>query len=191
MDGLKGLSFRDNSSSDFIKFKADEVVKLRVFTTDPVVYNSTYTNKLTGEVKISTKYVFSVWNYSEDRAMILDATATIARGIHELHTDDDYGEDVTQIDIKITPTGELLERRYSINVLPKAQTLTVEQEEAVKTLDSKLSSIKKDGIRASEANAGREVPQPDNESPQPKQPPKDVVIEDIGDEPINLDDIPF
>lgn len=38
-------------------------------------------------------------------------------------------------------------------------------------------------------NSSAPAPSPSNEKPEKKS--KDVVVEDIGDEPINLDDIPF
>jgi single-strand DNA-binding protein len=42
-------------------------------------------------------------------------------------------------------------------------------------------------------SAGLSAPAPTEDKPKPSKKPKkdDVVIEDIGDEPINLDDIPF
>lgn len=174
-DGLSNLDFK-GGSSDFIKFVADKPIKLRVLTLNPLVSNNSYTNEKTGEVTVSTKYGFAVWNYTEDRAMILNATPSIAQTIHRLHTDEDYGEDVTKLDIKIEPTGEMLERRYTINVLPKSQKLTDEQETAVLELDGKLDSIIKNGIRADEYNEGKR-----------NKAPEDEIIEDDGT-PIDLGD---
>jgi single-strand DNA-binding protein len=44
---------------------------------------------------------------------------------------------------------------------------------------------------AKDAPAGKDKPKPSNAAKSAKAKKDDVVIEDIGDEPINLDDIPF
>lgn len=166
---LGNLKFE--TTGDFIKFKADKPIKLKVLSINPLISNNEYTNKETGEVSVSTKYAFAVWNYTEDKAMILNATPSIAQTIHKLHIDPDYEEDITKLDIKITPTGEMLERRYEVNVLPKAQTLTKEQEAAVAELDSKLDSIIKNGIRADQFNRG--------ENKEPEYSESEIPSEDI------------
>lgn len=177
---LANLKFE--STSDFIKFKADSPVKLRVLSVNPLIHDNTYTDTKTGEVTVSTKYAFAVWNYTSDRAMILDATPSIAQNIHRLHTDEDYGEDVTKLDIKIEPTGEMLERRYAINVLPSPQTLSTAQVKAVNELDDKLPSVIKNGIRAEEYNSGKRPKQElDEIAPMPSD----------EDAPIDLDDVPY
>jgi len=149
---LSRLKFE--GTSDFIKWRADVPQKLRVISVNPVIHENSYTDPKTGETSVSTKYAFAVWNYTEDRAMILDASPSIAKEIHRFHTDIEYGEDITQQDIRITPTGEMLERRYSIDVLPKAQKLNIDQETAANDLDKKLDTVIKNGIRAEDYNNG-------------------------------------
>lgn len=171
----------------FLKFKAGEPVTLRVLTTDPVVRSVEYRNKETDEVEsISTKFAFVVYNFTAGKAQILDASAAMARKIGELHTDPDFGANIKKVDIKISPTGEKLERRYDIQVLPKANTLTNEMiKEAQKiNLDE---AVEGDRMSFYESNPGHEAAKATTASIKGE----DVVIEDIGDEPINLDDIPF
>lgn len=163
VDGLKNLKFSEGVS-DWIKFKADNPVKLRILGVNPVISDNSYTDDKTGEVSFSTKYAFAVWNYTEERAMILNATPSIARTIQKLHNDPDYGEDITKVDIKVEPTGEMLERRYAVNVLPKAQKLTEDQEKAVFELDEKLDNIIKNGIRADEYAEGKRPERPDKDA---------------------------
>lgn len=152
-DALSSLQFKDNSSSDgggFIRFKADVPVKLRVFTTNPTIHVNQY-----GKEQIS----FAVWNYDEDKAMILSKGPSIAKQLSAIHVDEDFGEDITKLDIKITPTGEDLNREYSINVLPKAQELTEKQVDELEELDKNLDKILKNSIRADAYNRGeRPVP---------------------------------
>lgn len=151
VDALKGIRLKDGNSEGglFIKFKADEPIKLRVFSTNPVVANDPFGN---------TRYNFAVWNFSEAKPMILSAGAIITRAISELHGDEDYGADVTAIDIKISPTGEKMERRYSVQVLPKPAHLDPKDAESVETLDKDLEKFVKNGIRAEEYNNGGELP---------------------------------
>lgn len=147
-DALSNLQFKEGNGeggSEFIKFKAGESVKVRVFTTNPTIHINNY-----GKEQIS----FAVWNWDEDKAMILSKGPSIARQISHLHQDDDFGADITLVDIKILATGEGMDREYSINVLPKAQDISDAQIEALKELDAKLSTIFKGSVRAEEYNNG-------------------------------------
>lgn len=176
-DGLRGLKFKEGGSNDFIKFKGGEDVKLRVFTTNPVVHENVY------EDSVSTKYAFAVWNYNENRPMILDATASITKGISQLHSDEDYGQDVTLLDLKVIVTGEMLERRYNINVLPpNKKGVSAEEWAAVEELDGKLDTIIKNGVRADKYNDGVRPTTAASHN---------IEHEEIGDEPISLENIPF
>ena len=152
-DGLRNLQFRENSSNNsFIKFQAEKPLKLRVYTTNPLISKDKYGN---------TKYSFSVWNYEEGRAMVLSKGTSIAKPLAQLHKDEDYGADITKQDIKITPTGEELERRYTINVLPKAQQLDEKAIQDLASLDGNLEKIIENGIRADQFNEGAELPEPE------------------------------
>ncbi len=150
-DALRNIRLKSGGESGglFIKFAADEPIKLRVFTTNPIVANDSFGN---------TRYNFAVWNFTEAKAMILSAGAIITRAISELHSDEDYGADVTAVDIKISPTGEKMERRYSVQVLPKASNLDTKDAETVVELDKDLEKYVKNGIRAEEYNNGGELP---------------------------------
>lgn len=156
-DGLGNLKFEE-SQGKWLKFKADTPIKIRVWSTNPVVHDNSYTDPKTNEVSVSTKYAFAVWNFVLGREQILDAGATITKRISELHQDDDFGADITSIDLKVMPTGELLERRYTVTPLPKATQLTPEQEKALAALDKSLDEEITNGVRASAYNDGFELP---------------------------------
>lgn len=162
----------------FLKFQAGKPVTLRVLTVDPMVQTVTYEGD--GEENISTKFAFIVYNHTDQLAQILSATPNMAKKIGELHLDPDFGANIREIDIKITPTGEKLKRRYDIQVLPKATQLTNAQIKECAAID--LEKLIPEGQRMSFYDP--------TEKPQP-QPADDIVIEDIGDEPIDLSDIPF
>lgn len=168
----------------FLKWEAGKAVTLRVLTVDPLVTTKEFTNQ-DGEINISTQFHFVVYNFTDDQAQILSAPPSMARKIGELHADADFGADIKKIDIKITPTGEKLQRRYDIQVLPNANTLTQEHLAALKKVD--LEKAVPDGDRMS-------LYKPEEKVIQVEEPIKeDKELEDItaDSEPINLDDIPF
>jgi ribosomal protein L7/L12 len=147
-DALSALRFPEKSGGDtFIKFETGKPVKLRVFTTNPLISLDNYGN---------TKYSFAVWSFDDGKAKILSKGTSIAQGIAGLHNDPDYGSNITKVDIKIIPTGDGMERRYTINVLPQAQNLTPEALKETKELDENLEKIIKNGVRAEDYNQGKE-----------------------------------
>ncbi len=168
----------------FLKFEAGKAVTIRVLTTDPVVQQQEYRDPKTDEVTLTTKFNFVVYNFTDEKAQILSASATIARKIGELHVDQDFGANIRKIDIKITPSGEKLMRRYDIQVLPQPKTLTNEQIKECQAinLDDKI----KDGQRMSFYDPS----QYENKSIQQDDTSTEAE-EAAQEEPVNLDDIPF
>jgi hypothetical protein len=174
----------------FLKWEAGKPITLRVLTVDPVVATDEYEDKATGEVTLTTKFNFIVYNFTDGKAQILSATPNMARKIGEFHADLDLtGGNIKTVDIRISPTGEKLNRRYDIQVLPKARDMTADQikEAATINLDDKV----KGGSRMS-------IWHPDNAPKDTSTVPLqavpaniDEVVEVDVDEVINLDDIPF
>jgi len=186
-DALSQFDFsKVMKAGKFLKFEAGKSVTLRVLTVDPVVSQVEYTDKKTGDVTLNTKFAFVVYNFTDEKAQILQATPGMAKRIGDLHNDPDFGGNIRNIDIKITPTGEMLERRYEIQVLPKARPMTNERitECAAIKLDDEIENGQRmsfyDPGKATSATAKSGV---DDEY----VPPTDTEIE----EPINLSDIPF
>lgn len=146
---LSNLKFNEGGGDTFIKFEAGKPVKLRIFGNDPLVSIDNYGN---------TRYSFVVWDYEAGKARILSKGTSIAKPIAELDSDEDFGADITKQDIKINPTGDGMERRYTITVLPKPNILASEATDELAELDKKLDTIVKNGIRASEVNQGKQLP---------------------------------
>lgn len=152
-DPLANLQLKEghSDSSDFIKFETGKAVKLRIFTTNPTIHINNY-----GKEQIS----FAVWDWQDDKAKILSKGPSIARQITNIHRDEDFGADITSVDIKIMPTGDGMDREYAINPLPKPLDISDEQLEAMKELDEKLSTIFKGSVRADEYNNGKKPTNP-------------------------------
>lgn len=170
----------------FLKFIADKPVVIRVLTTDPVVSNQEYQGS-DGEVTLSTKFNFIVYNFTDDKAQILSASPSIAQKIGALHTDEDFGANIRKIDIKITPTGEKIKRRYDIQVLPKTNDLTDEQVKECRAinLDEKIENGQRMSFYKPEEKNGYDQAKEVRDA-------LGVTEEDVNnEEPINLDDIPF
>ena len=166
VDALKQYKFKEATGGDlFTTVKSDQPQKLRVLTLDPIVHVDKFAN---------TRYAFVVYNYTVGKAQILDKGASIAKQISDLHLDDDYG-DINKIDIKITATGEGMETRYSVNVLPKTESLTVDQIKEAANI--KLDEIVKGGTRMSALNNGEPL-----QTATPEYTDEDA--------PISLDDLP-
>lgn len=186
VDALKGFDWNKVTGDGlFVKFEAGKPLTLRVLTVDPVVNTNEFKDQVTGEITLTTKFNFVVYNFTLEKAQVLSATPNMAKKIGELHLDSDFGSDIRKIDIKITPTGEKLMRRYDIQVLPMAKDLTndmIKECSAIK-LDEKI----KDGYRMSMYDPEKRNKNDLDLAPEEKE----AIIETIEDEPINLDDIPF
>lgn len=196
-DALRSFDFDQVSKPGlFLKFQAGKSVTVRVLTTDPVLQQQEFEDKITGEINLNLKFNFIVYNITEKKAQIWGATPAMARKIGELHVDPDFGANIRQMDIKITPTGEKKERRYDMQVLRHSGNQTVLTAEQIKEAQSiDLDDVVKDGTRMSIWKPAEKTDEVAAEAAEDErhqeQAHVDEIIEDITDEPINLDDISF
>lgn len=177
-DALRSAKFNNGL------FLRDFPAKIRVLTTDPMVYM----DKFGG-----TKYAFVVFNLEENKVQILAQGPGFASRFQEIHSDDDFGGNIQTIDLKITTNGKSgMEIRYTITPIGAPHNLTKEQLEVITSSTVDLPTVIKknnpNALRLSEVNAGKKVVAADEAEPETSQ---DVIIEDIDDKPINLDEIPF
>lgn len=182
-DALKDFKFPKGKGL-FLTFEDGDEFKLRVLTTDPVVSQREFTGT-DGETNLSTKFAFVVYNFTLEKAQILNAGATIVKEIQKIHQDEDFGANIKKVDIKVSATGSKLTRKYSVQVLPKTETLTNEQIKECQAID--LDDKIPDGQRMSFYNP-EDKPKHTEGVADAKS---DIVIEDIPEDTINLDDIPF
>lgn len=195
-DSLSDFDFNKVSKpGKFLKFEAGKPVTVRILTKDPVVQERTFEGS--DGPSLRTTFCFIVWNFTDDRAQILSAGPSMAKTFQSIGKDEDFGANLQHCDIKISPEGEKLKRTYDINVLRHSgneKPLTSRMVEEAKQLDLD-NDIQDNRGRLSRwtgpANGKNSVvaPQEGIDDIPPEE--RDIVIEDIGDEPINLDDIPF
>ncbi len=204
-DSLSDFDFNKVSKpGKYLKFEAGKPVTVRILTKDPVIQQREFTDKKNGEVNLRTSFCFIVWNFTDERAQILSAGPSMAKTFQTIGKDEDFGANLQKCDIKISPEGEMLARSYDINVLrhsgsEKPLTAAMVEEAKQINLDNdvqdnrgRLSHWEPTGVKP---GVQQHPPQEgvDSQPSYDDQPPAhlDTVIEDIGDEPINLDDIPF
>lgn len=196
-DSLNADNFnRVVGSGPFVKFRDGVPLTLRILTTDPVISETEFTDRKTGEITLSTRFAFVVYNFTEEKAQILQVSPVMARKFGDYHNDPDFGANIRKVDIKITPTGEGLERRYDIQVLPTAKDLTntmikeaqaIDLDGTVKNSRGRMSEYNKEETAKKDPTAAEQERADKSAADKP-----DPIIEDVdGEEPINLDDIPF
>lgn len=185
VDALRDKEISSGGGGLFVKFEQGKPLKLRVLTIDPIVSKDQWGG---------TKYAFIVYNHTEQKAQILNKGTSIANEIKKLHLDDDWGGNIQKIDIKIEAEGSGKDTKYTVNPVREAVELT--QEQIKEARDIRLEDAVKNGARLSTLESDSDIPEyiPNDdggsESPNPKA-KKEVVIEDIDDEPVDLSDIPF
>lgn len=203
-DSLSGFDFdKVSKPGKFLKWVAGKPITLRILTKDPVVQEREFTNKKTGVIDLRTTFCFIVWNFTDGLAQILSVGPGMARTFQNVNKDEDFGANLQQCDIKISPDGEGLNRTYDVNVLRHSgsqKDLTKSMIEEAQQIDldrdvqdnkGRLSKWEPQGTETISDNAPATDEPEDRDPDAPKPGTEDVVIEDIGDEPINLDDIPF
>lgn len=207
IDKIKGYQPPSEGGGLFLKLADGEEYKVRIFSL-PVIFENEF--KMGEEINLSTRFGFIVWNHDLDKAQIwITNAATYGQQISPLLEDDEYG-DWREYDVKIKRTGEKAQTRYHIRPGIKRSELTKEQLSACNKIDI-IAAIKKsdsaskvmwlseyreleekvkegDGIDKARATASRIKNKPEAVAANEGE---DEVVEDIGDEPINMDDIPF
>jgi len=163
-------------SGVFLKLQDGDTVKVRLMS-DPIYFESEFKDNS------SARFAWVVWNHDEELAQIWVTNGATYNSIKDLVLDDEYG-DPTAYDIKITRTGTMQQTRYSVRPGTKRYELKPDQVKACQNIDPITVIDKPD-------NTSHVMFLEEHREEKAEAKKDDVVIEDIGDEPINLDDIPF
>lgn len=191
-DSLSDFDFNKVSKpGKFLRFEAGKPVTVRILTKDPVVQERTFEGD--GDINISTKFCFIVWNFTDEKAQILSAGAKMARTFQSVGKDPDFGANLQKCDIKISPEGDGKKRTYDTNVLrhsgsEKELTQAMVNEARTIDLDKDVSDSRgRLSIWEPPTKAAAPIKNEENDIP----PMASEGADDLDDEPINIDDIPF
>lgn len=177
--------------SIYLKFEPGKPVTVRVLTIDPIVYNNSFEDKRKGETVVQTKFAWIVFNFSLGKAQVMQTTPNLAKKLQELHVDPDFGANIRNIDLKITPPEAGTIAAYEVQVLPKAQAMSNEQIRAAMSLDLDKLFEDKNGMRINSYDPKKfKSADLDDGGAQSTGEGEDTTLLDDS-EPINLDDIPF
>lgn len=160
-----------------------------VIASEPVIFDNVYDGPK--GMQISTKYAWVVYNRTDGLAQVWQLPPTGYKSVADIAKNPKWGDPTNgKYDIDYKRTGTGTDTKHSVIPVPSDGKLTDEEKAEVDKIDL---------IESIEAGKGAERVQwlkdalsgrPAREKGTVKQ-QDDVVIEDIGDEPINLDDIPF
>lgn len=165
-----------------------------VIASEPAIFENVYEPQDGGEIQISTRYAWVIYNRTLKLGQILQLPPTGFKNLADIAKNPKWGEPTAgKYDIDYTKTGKGTDTKHSVIPVPSEGALTDEEIAETKAVDL-LGSIEA-GKGAQRVQwlkdyvSGKPAREPGTASPATAK--KDVVIEDIGDEPINLDDIPF
>lgn len=197
--GIYGTHKPAGGDSDlFLKIKDGETVTVRI-ASEPAIFETENEDKVTQEIRISTKYGWIVYNQDRHLAQVWQQGAKFFRALAALAQDEEWG-DPTGYNIKISRQGSGFQDTV-YNVTPSTNRDPLD--DAAKADIAKIDLIdilnkspfsQRVGWLAEHEDVGTPAsPVHQDQEPADEKPPvkPDVVIEDIGDKPINLDDIPF
>lgn len=163
---------------------------------------------------LRTAYAWIIWNHTVGKAQILQLGPSFFNQVKTLAQDNEWG-DPTKYDIKLKREGAGLNTKYSVTASPNRDPLTLEATSAVKELDLIEELNGSDFIEKAmwlqelEAQSNGSAPAQQSTTSTQAKPAsttnsksagptveeqkdiKDAQIQDIGNDPINLDDIPF
>lgn len=192
-DGLSKFDFNNiRKAGKFLKFQAGKPVTIRVLTKDPLLSEVNFT----GDDPV-VRVNFIVWNFTDNVAQILSATSNMGEKLQKIGNDEDYGANLQKCDIKISPEGEKLARVYDINVLNHSgneKELTRDQIKEAAEIDLE-KEVKDSRGRASEweekVSEGQSGLEGARKVAASMRGEDEEEEQNPGDDPINLDEIPF
>lgn len=149
---------------------------------DPVVENKTFPNGP------STIFSWKVWDYATGKVRVLSKGASFLRKF-DFFTEA-WGEELPmKCDIIIQKTGAGLATTYDFAAVPIKDEMSSDWQQQANAIDFK--QLKPDALTVDEWDPKTGNSEPPAPSPTGTPTKEDVIIEDVGDEPITLDDIPF
>lgn len=185
----------------YLKIADGESVKLRI-ASEPAIFDSL--NERDGEKSLNTRYGWLVYNQESKQPQILQQGVRFFRQIAALAQDEEWG-DPTGYDIRVTRQGSGTDTTYTVMPSSNRSSLTPEAKEALDKInliekldagpfsqrvmwlsDFDIKTNEREGNHSKEVESLKAIG--DSKKAEVNDEP---VIEDIGDEAMNLDDIPW
>jgi hypothetical protein len=159
----------------FLDLKDGERARIRV-ASEPAISSNEFKDPDTGEITLTTRYSWVVWNRDEKRPQVLSKGASVFKQFAALVEDWD---EPTQYDATIKREGTMLATRWTVTPSPKSEPLTKEEQAECDKVDL-LKAVKGNWLRDFEDGGEQAAPLEDDAPP-------------MGDgyAPINIEDIPF
>lgn len=190
----------------YLKIKDGETVKLRIVS-EPAIFETE--GERDGKTTLNTRYGWIVFNQDTKAAQILQQSATFFKSIAVLAQDEEWGDPLSY-DIKVSRQGSgFNDTTYTVMPSANRESLDPEVKDAVKKIDL-LEMLKKspfsqrvmwlsefdDQIDQTSNDHTEEVKHLKAAGQAKKATAKpaiegEVVIEDLGDQEMDLNDIPF
>jgi len=184
--GRWGEAVKKSGGSDIYLQLEDGTTRLRILS-DPVVQNKTFANDPDNP---RTIFSWIVWDYKTESLKLLSKGASILKSLDSVSAA--WGDSIPmKCDVLIDKTGTGMQTKYSVQGVPTMPThpLPADIQQQVEALD--LDKLLPGNIPIGDFADGAQPESKswDNSAVAPEK--LDTVVEDVGDEPINLDDIPF
>lgn len=167
-----------SDSELYLKLKDGDSVKMRIYSQPAIIVYKE------GD---RPRYAWVVINHNNQKSQVFNAGISIYSQIADLS--EEWGEP-TEFDIKVMRKGSTqFDTEYTVVPVKNSVAPTKEQETEADKIDL-LNATK--GKWLADYIDDKKLPDPviSGEAPKPSE-KKDVVIEDIADEPVDLKDIPF
>jgi hypothetical protein len=119
-------------SGNFFGLEDGKTARVR-FMSEPYVYQDAF-KQPDGQTKLSTRYIWVIWNHDEKKAQILKQSGTFYTSLAALVKNPDFG-DPKEYDIHIGREGTGTDTKYTVNGARKNIELDEKALEAVAALD--------------------------------------------------------
>lgn len=150
------------------------------------------------DFNVTEVFSWKVIDRADSKPKIFSSTPGVYKKIKAFAQQEQWGDPKTY-DIQIKRTEDPGPGYYDVMALPNKTEITEKEQEAVDSLEmtklspnARLSSNPQIDDLSDEYTKPKapDAPEEGTDGPAPEA-EEEIVIEDIGDEPINLDDIPF
>lgn len=167
-------------SALYLNLKKKGPVKVRLVS-EPYIFNRPFTDPVSGETNISTKYGWVLYNFTDNMAQVIELPVTAYKAIANIASDDDWG-DPSKYNLTLERVDGNGPTTYQVTPSPNREALTDEQLADTKKID--IEKAFKNSIPLAQVVAGKSIPNP-SDGDGPTSDGDDLKV------PLNIEDTPF